>query len=80
MPHHPVVCVFSDGQQFSVTAKEAEKLVADDMGVWAGKRTVRMNDHDRTGGRLSSRLGEYLAFAVSRRKPWARAMLEQIER
>jgi len=80
MPRHPVTCVWSSGDTFGVTVKEAEELVRDGFGEWDGSRTVRLQDVDRSGGRLSARFGKYLANMVRRGQPWARAMLREIQR
>lgn len=80
MSRCPVVCVWPDGESFRVTVSEADSIVADDLGEWEGKKTVRMKPLDRAGGKLSLRVGARLAVAVHRNEPWARAMLEQIER
>jgi hypothetical protein len=72
--------VWPDGENFRVTEAEADVIVGDDLGEWDGRKTVRMKPIDRSGGRLSLRVGARLAVAVQRGEPWARAMLEQIER
>jgi len=80
MSRCPVVCVWPDGESFRATESEADVIVADDLGEWDGRKTVRMKPIDRTGGRLSLRVGTRLAVAVQRGETWAKAMLEQIER
>jgi hypothetical protein len=80
MPRCPIVCVWPDGENFRVTRQEADVIVADDLGDWDGRNTVRMKPINRTGGRLSLRVGARLAVAVQRNESWARTMLEQIER
>jgi hypothetical protein len=72
--------VWPDGEGFRVTVSEAEEIVADDLGEWDGKKTVRMKPINRSGGRLSLRVGARLAVAVQRGEAWARTMLEQIEK
>lgn len=78
MSRCPVVCVWPDGDNFRVTVSEADAIVADDLGEWEGKRTVRMKPVDRVGGRLSLRVGARLAVAAHRNEPWAQTMLGQI--
>lgn len=78
MPRCPVVCVWPNGENFRVTYAEADVIVADDLGEWDGRRTVRMKPINRTGGRLSLRVGARLAVAVQRGEPWAQVMLQEI--
>ena len=80
MSRCPVVCVWPDGENFRVTEAEADVIVGDDLGEWDGRKTVRMKSIDRSGGRLSLRVGARLAVAVQRGEAWAKAMLEQIDR
>jgi hypothetical protein len=80
MSRCPVVCVWPDGENFRVTKAEADVIVGDDLGEWDGRKTVRMKPIDRSGGRLSLRVGARLAVAVQRGEAWAKAMLAQIER
>lgn len=80
MPRCPVVCVWPDGESFRATVGEAERIVADDLGEWDGRKVVRMKSIDRSGGRLSSRVGARLAVAVQRNQPWANVALREIER
>jgi hypothetical protein len=80
MPRHPITCVWSSGDSFGATRGEAEELVRDGFGEWDGSHIVRLQDVDRSGGRLSARFGKYLANMVRRGQPWARVMLNQIER
>ena len=80
MPRCPVVCVWPDGENFRVTVAEAEQIVADDLGEWEGKKTVRLKQIDRTGGRLSLRVGTRLAVAAQRNEAWARVAVSEISR
>jgi len=80
VPRCPIVCVWPDGENFRVKRSEAEVIVSDDLGEWDGRSTVRMKPINRTGGKLSLRVGARLAVAVQRGEAWARTMLEQIER
>lgn len=80
MPRCPVVCVWPDGENFRVTNSEADEIVADDLGEWDGRKTVRMKPINRSGGRTSLQVGGGLAVAVQRGEAWAKTMLEQIER
>ena len=80
MSRTPVVCVWPDGENFRVTVSEADAIVADDLGEWDGKKTVRMKPIDRTGGRLSLRIGTRLAVAVQRNESWAHVALGEINR
>ncbi len=80
MPRCPVVCVWPNGENFRVTVSEAEEIVADDLGEWAGSKRVRMKPINRSGGRLSLRVGARLAVAVQRGKSWAVVMLREIQR
>jgi hypothetical protein len=80
MPRCPIVCVWPDGENFRVTVAEASEIVADDLGDWDGRDTVRMKSVRRGGGKLSLRVGGRLAVAVQRNESWATAMLEQIQR
>jgi hypothetical protein len=79
MPRSPVTCVFPSGESFRCTRSEAEEIVANDAGDWDGQQTVRMKPHGRSGGRLSLRVGSYLAEAVRRNRSWAQTMLREIE-
>lgn len=80
MSRCPVVCVWPDGENFRVTQGEADVIVADDLGEWEGPRTVRLKPIDRTGGRLSIRVGSRLAVAIQRNQSWAHVALEEIRR
>jgi len=80
MSRCPIVCVWPDGENFRVTQAEAEEIIADDLGDWDGRKTVRMKPIERTGGRLSLRVGASLAVAVQRNEAWARLMLGDINR
>jgi hypothetical protein len=80
MARCPVVCVWPNGKSFGVTESEAVEIVADDLGEWDGRRTVRMKSVIRCGGRLSLRVGAQLAEAANRGEAWARAMLQEIQR
>jgi hypothetical protein len=80
MPRCPVVCVWPDGENFQVTFPEADEIVADDLGEWDGRKTVRMKPINRFGGRLSMQVGTRLAVAVQRGEAWAKTMLSQIQR
>jgi hypothetical protein len=75
MSRCPVVCVWPDGENFRVTQSDADVIVADDLGEWDGRKTVRMKPIDRSGGRLSLRVGARLAVAIQRNQPWAHAAL-----
>ena len=79
MPRCPIVCVWPNGENFRVTTPEAEEIVADDLGEWDGSRTVRMKPINRSGGRLSLRVGARLAVAVQRGESWGWVMLGDIE-
>jgi hypothetical protein len=79
MSRCPVTCVWPEnGESFRVTVSEAEQIVADDLGEWDGKKTVRMNHHDRTGGRLSLIVGPQLAESSRRNEGWARVAVSEI--
>ena len=80
MSRCPVVCVWPDGESFRCTISEADEIVVDDLGEWDGKKTVRMKPINRSGGRLSLRVGARLAVAVQRNQPWARVALSEIQR
>jgi hypothetical protein len=80
MPRCPVVCVWPDGENFRVTISEAQEIVADDLGEWDGKKTVRMKPINRSGGRLSLRVGARLAVAIQRNESWAHVALKEINR
>lgn len=80
MSRCPVVCVWPDGESFRVTAEEAKQIVADDLGEFEGRKTVRMKPIDRSGGRLSVRVGARLAVAIQRNQAWARIALSEINR
>lgn len=80
MSRCPVVCVWADGENFRVTVSEAEQIVADDLGEWEGKKTVRMKPIDRCGGRLSLRVGARLAVAAHRNEQWATVAVAEIGR
>ena len=80
MSRCPVVCVWPDGENFRVTQSEAEEIVADDLGEWDGRKTVRMKAVDRSGGRLSLRVGARLAVAIQRNESWAHVALAEIEK
>ncbi len=81
MSRCPVVCVWPEsGEHFRVTQSEADVIVADDLGEWDGHKTVRMKAVDRSGGRLSLRVGARLAVAIQRNESWARVALAEIER
>ena len=80
MSRCPVVCVWPDGENFRVTISEAEQIVADDLGEWDGKKTVHMKPINRSGGRLSLRVGVRLAVAIQRNQAWAHVALSDIQR
>jgi hypothetical protein len=80
MPRCPVVCVWPDGENFRVTVSEADEIVADDLGEWEGRKTVRMKPIERSGGRLSLRVGARLAVAIQRNESWAHVALGEINR
>lgn len=80
MPRCVVVCTWPDGTSFRVTTEEAQQIVADDLGEFEGRKTVRMKPIDRCGGRLSLRVGARLAVAVQRNQPWARVALSEVSR
>jgi hypothetical protein len=80
MSRCPVVCVWPDGESFRVTESEADLIVADDLGEWEGRKTVRMKPVDRVGGRLSLLVGGRLAVAAQRGEPWARTMVREVLR
>ncbi len=80
MSRCPVVCVWPDGENFRVTVPEAEEIVADDLGEWDGKNTVRMKPINRSSGRLSLRLGARLAVAIRRNQSWAHVALADVDR
>jgi len=80
MPRCAVVCVWPDGESFRVTQSDADVIVADDLGEWDGKKTVRMKPINRSGGRLSLRVGARLAVAIQRNQPWAHVALADINR
>jgi hypothetical protein len=72
--------VWPDGENFRVTQSEAEEIVTDDLGEWDGHKTVKMKPINRTGGRLSLRVGARLAVAIQRNESWAHVALEEINR
>jgi hypothetical protein len=78
VPRCPVVCVWPDGESFRVTVSEAEQIVCDGLAEWDGRDALRMKPVNRSGGRLSLRVGARLAVAVQRGEAWAKVMLEQI--
>lgn len=80
MSRCPVVCVWPDGENFRVTVSEADEIVADDLGEWDGKKTVRLKPINRSGGRLSLRVGARLAVAIQRNESWAHVALAEINR
>jgi hypothetical protein len=80
MSRCPVVCVWPDGENFRVTVPEAEEIVADGLGEWDGTKAVRMKPINRSGGRLSLRVGARLAVAIQRNESWAHVALREIER
>ena len=63
-----------------MTQSEADEIVTDGLGEWDGSHTVRMNPVNKSGGRLSLRVGGRLAVAVQRNESWARVMYEEISR
>ncbi len=80
MSRCPVVCVWPDGKSFRVTVSEADAIVADDLGEWEGRKTVRMKPVVRVGGRLSLIVGGRLAVAAQRGEPWACTMVREVLR
>jgi len=47
---------------------EADEIVADDLGEWDGRKTIRMKPVERTGGRLSLRVGARARGSCSPRR------------
>ena len=80
MSRCPVVCVWPDGENFRVTVSEAQQVVADDLGEWEGRKTVRLKPINRGGGRLSLRVGTRLAVAAQRNDAWAKVAVAEIRR
>ena len=78
MPHHPIVCVWPDGENFRATVSEAEQLVCDGLAEWAGPRTLRLQEISNSGGRLSLQAGGRLATAAQRNEGWARVAVQAI--
>jgi hypothetical protein len=73
-----ITCVFPTGECFYCSLRDAEKIVADGEGEWDGAHTLRMNHHDRTGGRLSLIVGRHLAESSRRNEGWARVAVSEV--